>query len=87
MNSKYADGRPLETLLHVPSLPEVTDGGTGRGPELGAQRSWHLSLHEAVVMVQRWATGRRKARALLQGAAAPECGFEPVGLSASGLPG
>lgn len=36
-------------------------------------------------MVQRWATGRRKARALLQGAAAPKCGLERAGLRGSGF--
>lgn len=71
---------------------EVIASGTGGGSELVVQRSWHLPLREAVVaMVQRWATGRLKAQALLQGGAAPEFCLEPVekeeqfGLSGSGL--
>lgn len=71
---------------------EVIASGTGGGPESVAQRSWHHPLREAVVaMVQRWATGRRKAQALLQGGAAPEFCLAPVekeahlGLSGSGL--
>lgn len=71
---------------------EVIASGTGGGPELVVvQRSWHLLLREAVVIVQKWATGRQKARALLQGWAAPGFCFAPVekeeqlGLSGSGL--
>lgn len=72
-------------------LLEVIASGIGGGPDLVVQRSWHLPLREAVVMVQRWATGRQKAQALLQGGAAPEFCFDPVekeeqlGLSGSGL--
>lgn len=71
---------------------EVIASGTGGGPQLAVvQRSWLLPLREAVVIVQKWATGRQKAQALLQGWAAPEFCFVPVekkerlGLSGSGL--
>lgn len=49
---------------------EVIASGTGGGPEFVVPRGWHLPLPEAEVMVQRWATGRQKALALLQGGAA-----------------
>lgn len=71
---------------------EVIASGPGAGPELVVvQRRGHLPLQEAVVIVQKWATGQQKAQALLQGWAAPEFCFAPVekeeqlGLSGSGL--